>query len=122
MRNFAHTIDYIDIGLRIKYLRRKHSISQEKLAEATELSISHISHIENASTKISLPSLVAIANYFQVSLDYLICGSLKNSRDIYQTQIDSLLDECNDSDLRIIFETVKSLTDSLQKSKKINYF
>lgn len=46
----------------------------------------------------------------------MIGGSLKNSCDIYQTQIDSLLSECNDSDLRII-ETVKSLTDSLRKNK-----
>lgn len=66
MRNFTHIIDYTDIVLRIKYLRRKHNISQEKLAEAIDLSISHIIHIENASTKISLSSLVAIAIYFPV--------------------------------------------------------
>ncbi len=115
MRNFSRTIDYSDIGLRIKSLRRKHKISQEKLAEAVGLSISHISHIENASTKISLPTLVAIANYFQVLLDYLLCGSLKESHDTYYTQIDFLLKQCNPTELRIIWDTVSFLSQSLHK-------
>lgn len=115
MRNFAHCIDYVDIGIRIKHLRQKHELSQEQLAEYTNLSISHISHIENASTKVSLPTLVAIANYFQVSLDFLLCGSLKSNHDTYITQIDSLLAPCTDADLRIIFDTVNSLINSLNK-------
>ena len=116
MRHFSHSIDYVDIGLRIKNLRRKQALSQEQLAENTGLSISHISHIENASTKLSLPSLVIIANYFQVSIDYLLCGSLSSVRNIYLTQIDELLSSCNDADLHIILETVGTLTDSLHKN------
>ena len=115
MRHFSHNIDYLDIGLRIRNLRKQHSLSQEQLAEKTGLSISHISHIENASTKLSLPSLVIIANYFQVSLDYLLCGSLASVRNIYLSQIDEQLSCCSDSELRIVFETIRSLLYSLQK-------
>lgn len=115
VRNFSIYIDYADIGQRIKALRVQARLSQEQLAEKAELSVSHISHIENATTKISLPSLVAIANFFEVSLDYLLCGSLKASQESYIEQISEILLDCSEKDARIIFDAVTALAASLQK-------
>lgn len=54
------SLDYSDIGKRIRYLRTSKQISQEELAEAAELSVTHISHIETGNTKLSLPTIVKI--------------------------------------------------------------
>ncbi|HIR85668.1 MAG TPA: helix-turn-helix transcriptional regulator [Candidatus Limivicinus faecipullorum] len=51
-------MDYYDIGQRIRTLRREKKLSQEQLAEKVWISTTHMSHIENGSTKLSLPVLV----------------------------------------------------------------
>lgn len=47
-------INYKDIGIRIKQERINQNITQEKLAEITGISVTHMSNIENANTKLSL--------------------------------------------------------------------
>lgn len=57
---------------RIRQLRRKAGISQEKLAEMMNVTQASISLYETNS---NIPSdmLVAISRYFGVSVDYLLC-------------------------------------------------
>ena len=60
-------IDYSAIGRRIKTARLSCGMTQEKLAEQTGLSLPHISNIETGHTKLSLPTMVEIANALSVS-------------------------------------------------------
>ena len=53
--------DYKAIGNRIKQARKRQKITQKKLAEMTDLSTSHMSHIESGKTKVSLPSLIPVS-------------------------------------------------------------
>lgn len=69
-------IDYVALGQEIKKCREKKQMTQEKLAENVGLSSTHISNIETAHTKVSLTSLVVIANELCVSLDELLSNSL----------------------------------------------
>ena len=57
---------------RLKELRMKHKINQTVLADLLHVSQRQISYYENAQDIPSLPSLIAIADYFDVSLDYLV--------------------------------------------------
>lgn len=57
---------------RIRELRRRSGISQEKLATALNLTQASISLYET-SGNIPTDMLVAIAEYFRVSVDYLLC-------------------------------------------------
>ena len=118
MRNSSESIDYLDIGNRIKALRKRKKLNQEELAELVNMSASHISHIENATTKISLPCLVDIANSLDVSVDYLLCGSLNSTNDIYVSEMTTSLSECTPDENRIIYETVMALISSLEKYGK----
>ena len=54
-------IDYAALGKRIASLRRKKRLTQELLAEKTELSTNYISHIENSR---SIPSLETLVRYY----------------------------------------------------------
>jgi len=72
-------MDYIDLGRRIRKQRMMHGWTQEALAERVNVSTSFVGHVERGTRKASLETLVSIANTLDVSLDYLLSGSLNNS-------------------------------------------
>ena len=55
-------LDYQSIGIRIRRLRKAKGLTQQALAELSNQEPSNISHIERGATKLSLPTLVNIAN------------------------------------------------------------
>ena len=101
-------LNYVDIGKRIRTIRKNLGISQEQLAEMTNLSVVHISHIETANTKLSLPALVAVANALSVTADVLLCGNL-------DTAVTEAVRDCSGKELRIISESVIALKQALRK-------
>lgn len=75
-----NVIDINKVGERIKELRKKNGLSQEKLAEKIYLTQNAISKIEKGNIKnLKLEHLVKIAECFNVSCDYLCCGKDSNS-------------------------------------------
>ena|SRR5690625_3581538 len=59
-------------GKRLKYLRINKSITQRELAEIINVSTSTIGMYENNAREPSFETLINIANYFGVSIDYLL--------------------------------------------------
>ena len=57
---------------RLKELRTRHGVSQVKLAMDLGLSQNSISRYENGEREADYETLVAIADYFNVSVDYLL--------------------------------------------------
>jgi len=76
------------IGKRIKSLRLEKGITQDKLATYLNLSYQAISKWENDETQPDISLLVPIANYFDVSLDYLLGNEC--SQTFYQTRREKL--------------------------------
>lgn len=65
---------FLKIGNRIKELRNYCGKTQNDLAETINTTQDAISKIERGKMSISLENLILIANYFNVSCDYLIYG------------------------------------------------
>jgi len=59
-------------GERIKMLRMERNIKQSDLGEAVGLTYTAVSDIERGRRTTTLEKLVALADYFDVSVDYLI--------------------------------------------------
>ena len=55
-------IDYKAIGQRIKIARIKKGITQEAVADIIDITPAHMSNVETGKTKVSLPTLIEIAN------------------------------------------------------------
>lgn len=70
------TIDYKDLGKRIRKIRRQLSLTQEELAEQVGISASFMGHIERGSRVASLETLVALCNTLNVTPQYLLSASL----------------------------------------------
>lgn len=60
------------LSSRIKHLRINANVNQETFGKAIGLKKSSLSMIENGHRAVSIETLVAIADYFNVSLDYLV--------------------------------------------------
>ena len=72
-------MDYVDLGRRIRKQRTQRGWTQEALAERINVSTSFVGHVERGTRKASLETLVAMANVLDVSLDYLLSGSMNSS-------------------------------------------
>ena len=57
---------------RLYQLRSSKKVSREQLAEALDVSYHSISKMEKAQRAASIEVLYALADYFDVSLDYLV--------------------------------------------------
>ena len=69
-------LDYEEIGRNIRKYRIALKLKQKDLAEKINMTEQHVSHIENATTKLSLPTLVAIANALSIDCNSLLWTTL----------------------------------------------
>lgn len=63
-----------EIGKRVRDLRRCRGLTIEKLSEELNYSHSHMSKAERGIHSYSVDLLIDLAEYFNVSLDFLILG------------------------------------------------
>ena len=64
-----------NIGSNIKQIRKMQGISQKLLSRKINISVSHLSHIENNTATPSLDTLVTISQLLKVPLDCLVQGT-----------------------------------------------
>lgn len=101
-------LDYVSIGRRIKKYRIELGLKQSQLAERSGVEPSNISHIERAATKVSLPTLINIANALEVSLDEIVYDSLIKNEHISIKEINNLISDCEPNELTAIIEIIKT--------------
>lgn len=106
-------MDYYEIGQRIRKLRKARGISQEQLAEQVGISTTHMSHIETANTKLSLPVFVAITEALEVQADVLLYDNPRDSVSSSINEISDILEKCDAKQARIILEIIKTTKQSL---------
>ena len=110
-------MNYFEIGQRIKNKRKENSLTQERLAEMVDISLTHMSHIETGTTKLSLPVLVRIANALKCTTDELLFDSLVDSKNIIRNDIDNILNQCSKQQALILLDVVKATKTALDKYK-----
>ena len=70
------TVNYEDLGERIRNLRRGAKMTQSDLAVACGISASFMGHIERGTRVASIETLVNICNTLNASPQYLLSASL----------------------------------------------
>lgn len=111
-------LDYAAIGQRIRMFRIKRGWKQSDLAEKSGVEPSNISHIERAATKLSLPTLVSIANALEVSFDEIVYNSLIKNKHIYVKEIDELVGDCDPKELSSIIQIIRTTKGIIRNYKK----
>lgn len=96
-------IDYSDIGKRIRKERVRQGISQAKLAEISGLSTTNMSHIECANTKLSLPTLLSVANALGITPDQILCGTVRAIPQMLRNDFAELFADCGPGELKALY-------------------
>ena len=107
-------LDYQEIGRNIRRFRQAKGLKQKELAELIQVSDQHVSHIENAHTQVSLPTLVAIANALQTDCNTLLGATLTEARQsiLHQQQLELTADmDTKKLDLTVQFCSMLSAFD-----------
>ena len=66
-----------------------------------------MSHIETGTTKLSLPTIIDIANALGSTVDYLLGANVQSSTPILKKEIADLLEECSSRELNVMIETMR---------------
>ncbi len=111
------SIDYDAIGKRVRAKRCEYGYTQAELAELAEIEPSHVSHIERGATKVSLPTLIAIANVLNATLDELVYGNLKNDSAVSVQMINDIICDCTPEELRTLIKFLESAKSLLRDAK-----
>lgn len=71
-------MDYKDLGLKVRDIRRQQGLTQDQLAEKAGISTSFLGHIERGSRKASLETFVQLCNMLKVTPETLLIASLND--------------------------------------------
>lgn len=113
-------IDYRGIGSRIRAVRREKKMTQEQLAEAVGVGVTHISHIETGNSIPSLQVIVDIINTLDCSADELLCVEIKQAQSLRNSWLSDLVKDCTESEVKVISDMVIALKASLRRLKTLN--
>ena len=112
-------LDYKAIGKRIKIARIKADLTQEALAEKATLSKTHMCTIETGDSKLSIPTIVSLANALYVSVAEFLCDSVIHSKDIFSQEIQDLVSDCDEYEIRMIADFVRAAKETIRKNAKL---
>lgn len=108
-------INFFDIGQRIRKARIKKGVTQEQLAAQVDVGTTHISHIETGNTIPSMKTFIAIVDALGISADDVLCDNLAVAKKSFVGEIADELEDCTESETRIIADMVKALKASLRR-------
>lgn len=111
-------IDYKAIGQRIKIARIRKEITQEAVADTIDITPAHMSNIETGKTKVSLPTLIAIANALSVSVDVLLCDNVLASKVVFEGEAKEVFKDCDEYEIRLLVNLLKSSKEAIRQDKK----
>lgn len=98
------------LGKRIRYLREKYQLSQKQLATRVNLTNAQLSRYELGERKPDPEIIKDIADFFDVSTDYLL-GRTDNPDLIEEKNEESLLDP----ELGVFFKEIKNAPEDRQE-------
>lgn len=113
----AMELNFKDIGKRIKIARIRTNLTQEAVADKIGVTPQHVSNIETGNSRVSLTTLVAIANLLNVSVDELLCDTVLKSKLVFNKEADDIFSDCNEYEVRVLVDILKAAKTSMRKVK-----
>ena len=102
-------------GKRIKELRKNKNLAQEQLSEMIQVFQKQIGNIETGTTRVSLQTIVHLANALSVSADDLLCDNVVKAKVQFEKDIAGIIEDCDAYEIRVIADIAKSVKDTLRR-------
>lgn len=100
----------MNLNERIKYLRIKNNLTSKELSEILNISVSSVSLYESGKRTPSLSLIIKVADYFNVSTDYLLGKTnipnqfcTLNSKIDYAVQLQNIINTFDEGDNILLF-------------------
>lgn len=90
----------ITMGYRLKERRKKLGLTQEALAEKVNVSVNHISAVENSKENLSIALLLKICENLQTTPDYILLGTSPSGCD--SSRLIETVKLCNSEDIELL--------------------
>ncbi len=90
-------------------------MTQEQLAEAINVGVNHIGHIETGNSVPSVQVMIDIMNTLGCSANELLCIEVSAARPIFTSWIGDLLLDCSSQEIKLITDTVIAMRASLRR-------
>lgn len=95
-------VDYALIGKRLSALRKSKNLTQEKLAEMTNLANNYISNIENNRSIPSLETLIKLCDALEVTPNDILLGASVHSTQYMNDELQDKISQCTPKEKRLI--------------------
>ncbi len=115
-------IDYKAIGKRIKIARIRQGLTQETLSNIIGLSPSHLSNIETGSTKVSLPTIIHLANALHLSVDDILSDNIVHSKINFEKDIANIIEDCDEYEIRFITNILRAVKETLRRESELRNY
>ncbi len=94
------------LGVRVKEIRNKKGVTQERLSEMVGINPKYLSSIERGKENPTLNTVLKLAETLGVSLDELFTGiEIENPKN-RRPMIDALLDKADAEQLKLVYRIV----------------
>ena len=105
-----------EMGARVREARVKMNLSQTDLAELAQLHPTYISQIENGKANMSIDVFMRLTEALQISADWLLRAEVPSVNTIQNVEINKLLADCSESEVRYIIKLIRELKAALRNS------
>lgn len=102
-------MDLVGMGKRIRQKRLSKSMTQEELAERTNLTVAYIGMIERGERTPSLETFVQIANQLNATADEFLCENLRRGYLIRLAKYEEKLSRLNEQEIKKIYSVMDAL-------------
>lgn len=103
-------IDYSMIGKRLKNFRVAAQLTQEKVAEAADITTVYLSRIENGKVTPTLETLATICSVINADLGTVISGCQCNNKDYGNDIVVELFSACSPEVKPVALKILKELS------------
>lgn len=111
-------LDYKMIGKRVKIARSKPTRRRNSYPRLW-VSPPPLSNIETGTTRVSLVTIVKLANALTVTVDDLLCDSVVRAKPQIERDIAGLLENCDDYEIRMVRDMAQALVETLRRDANL---
>ena len=101
--------DFKIIGERLRERRKFLGMTQEQVADATNVNVSHISNIEHNKVKISLSLLINICQVLDTTVDYILANEFPHSSSVIDNELTNAIRDLTDDQKELLLRIAKVL-------------
>ena len=103
------TVNYKEIGKRIRQKRKEKKLTQEALAEKLDITVGYVSQMERGVTKISLERLAEIGAVLDTELSSFLNGTVQKQNSYLQTELAEKIEKLGQKDRQLLSEILDAM-------------